>query len=112
MIGSLLILGFTLSLDNFRTAIALGGLRLTWRRSVQVALVFGLVNAVIKPVVNGRSSSMRWCILSSMRKPLVSSKVNQWTLLVGTLPIVFAISSASSRFLSPGASTAHSSWPK
>src|SRR3990170_1168876 len=42
MIGSLLILGFTLSLDNFRTAIALGGLRLTWRRSVQVALVFGL----------------------------------------------------------------------
>jgi cation:H+ antiporter len=26
---------------------------------------------------------------------LVSSKVNQWTLLVGTLPIVFAISSAS-----------------
>ena len=33
MIGSLLILGFTLSLDNFRTAIALGGLRLSWRRS-------------------------------------------------------------------------------
>ena len=26
---------------------------------------------------------------------LVSSKVNQWTLLVGTLPIVFAVSSAS-----------------
>ena len=26
---------------------------------------------------------------------LVSSKVNQWTLLVGTLPIVFAISSSS-----------------
>jgi len=30
---------------------------------------------------------------------LVSSKVNQWTLLVGTLPIVFAISSASLRGL-------------
>jgi cation:H+ antiporter len=30
---------------------------------------------------------------------LVSSKVNQWTLLVGTLPIVFAISSASSHGL-------------
>src|ERR1700730_3261420 len=27
-------------------------------------------------------------------RTLVSSKVNQWTLLVGTLPIVFAISSA------------------
>jgi cation:H+ antiporter len=30
---------------------------------------------------------------------LVSSKVNQWTLLVGTLPIVFAIASASSHGL-------------
>jgi manganese efflux pump family protein len=46
MIGSLLILGFTLSLDNFRTAIGLGGLRLTWRRSVQVALVFGLCDGL------------------------------------------------------------------
>ena len=46
MLGSLLILGFTLSLDIFRTAIALGGLRLTWRRSVQVALVFGLCDGL------------------------------------------------------------------
>jgi putative Mn2+ efflux pump MntP len=42
MIGSLLVLGFTLSLDNFRTAIALGALRLRWRRAVQVALLFGV----------------------------------------------------------------------
>jgi manganese efflux pump family protein len=41
MIGNLLILGITLSLDNFRTAIALGGLRLTRRHAVEVALVFG-----------------------------------------------------------------------
>ena len=46
MIGSLLILGFTLSLDNFRTAVALGGLRLTWRRSLEVALVFGLCDGL------------------------------------------------------------------
>jgi putative Mn2+ efflux pump MntP len=46
MIGSLLILGFTLSLDNFRTAIALGGLRFTWGRSVQVALMFGFWDGV------------------------------------------------------------------
>jgi manganese efflux pump family protein len=46
VIGSLLILGFTLSLDNFRTAVALGGLQLTWRRSVQVALVFGLCDGL------------------------------------------------------------------
>jgi putative Mn2+ efflux pump MntP len=41
MTGELLILGITLSLDNFRTAIVLGALRLTWRHAVQVALVFG-----------------------------------------------------------------------
>lgn len=46
MIGNLLILGITLSLDNFRTAIALGGLRLTRRRAVQVALVFGFWDAL------------------------------------------------------------------
>jgi putative Mn2+ efflux pump MntP len=46
MIVDLLILGITLSLDNFRTAIALGGLRLTWRRAVQVALIFGFWDAV------------------------------------------------------------------
>jgi putative Mn2+ efflux pump MntP len=46
VIGSLLILGFTLSLDNFRTAVALGGLRLGWRQSVQVALVFGLCDGL------------------------------------------------------------------
>ena len=46
MVGSLIILGFTLSLDNFRTAIALGGLRLSWRRSLEIALVFGLCDGL------------------------------------------------------------------
>jgi manganese efflux pump family protein len=46
MIGSVLILGFTLSLDNFRTAIALGALQPTWRRSVQLALMFGFWDGV------------------------------------------------------------------
>jgi putative Mn2+ efflux pump MntP len=41
MIGQLLILGITLGLDNFRTAIVLGALRLSWRHSAQVAVVFG-----------------------------------------------------------------------
>ena len=40
-----LILGFTLSLDNFRTAVALGGLRLGRRHAVQVALAFGFWDA-------------------------------------------------------------------
>ena len=46
MVGSLLILGFTLSLDNFRTAIALGALQPTWRRSVQLAAMFGFCDGV------------------------------------------------------------------
>jgi manganese efflux pump family protein len=46
MIGQLLILGFTLSLDNFRTAIILGTLRMNRRHAVQVALVFGFWDTV------------------------------------------------------------------
>jgi putative Mn2+ efflux pump MntP len=46
MIGDLIVLGFVLSLDNFRTAMALGALRLRWSRAVQVALVFGLWDGV------------------------------------------------------------------
>jgi putative Mn2+ efflux pump MntP len=46
MIGELLILGTVLSLDNFRTAIVLGGLRLSWRHAVRVAVVFGFWDAV------------------------------------------------------------------
>ncbi len=41
MIGSLLVLGVTLSLDNFRTAVVLGAIRLSWRHALQVAVVFG-----------------------------------------------------------------------
>jgi putative Mn2+ efflux pump MntP len=42
MIGSLLLLGITLSLDNFRTSVVLGAMQLSWRRAVKVALVFGV----------------------------------------------------------------------
>ena len=42
---SLLILGFVLSLDNFRLAIALGAFRLSWRRALRIAVVFGLWDA-------------------------------------------------------------------
>ena len=50
MVGNLLVLGFTLSLDNFRTALVLGALGLTWRRALQVALVFGFWDAVAPAV--------------------------------------------------------------
>ena len=39
---ALLALGFGLGQDNFRTSIALGPLRLGWRRAVALALWFGL----------------------------------------------------------------------
>ena len=38
---SLLVLGVVLSLDNFRLAIALGAFKLTWRRALRMAVVFG-----------------------------------------------------------------------
>ena len=39
---SLLTLGVTLSLDNFRTALVLGGLKPSLRRSIKTSLIFGL----------------------------------------------------------------------
>ena len=50
MLGNLLILGMTLSLDNVRTAIVLGALELSWRRSLRVAAVFGFWDAVAPAV--------------------------------------------------------------
>ncbi|GAA1177084.1 manganese efflux pump MntP family protein [Pseudonocardia alaniniphila] len=47
MIVELLVLGFFLSLDNFRVAIALGTVPFSVRRSLQVALVFGLWDGVM-----------------------------------------------------------------
>lgn len=39
---SLLILRFVLSLDNARFSVALGAFGLSWRRALQIAVVFGL----------------------------------------------------------------------
>ena len=47
---SLLILGTILSLDNFRLAIALGAFKLSWRRALRIAVVFGLWDS-ISPLV-------------------------------------------------------------
>jgi putative Mn2+ efflux pump MntP len=56
MIPELLILGFTLGLDNFRASIALGTIPFSRRRAVQVALTFGLWDglAPLAGVVLGR----------------------------------------------------------
>jgi manganese efflux pump family protein len=43
---ALISLGFTLSLDNFRTSIVLGGLKPTLMRSVKTSAIFGLWDGV------------------------------------------------------------------
>jgi len=43
---SLLTLGFTLSLDNFRTSLVLGGLKPTVAQSVKTSLIFGLWDGI------------------------------------------------------------------
>lgn len=45
-VGALLGLGFVLSLDNARVAVALGTLRFSWRRAAQVAVLFGFWDGV------------------------------------------------------------------
>jgi manganese efflux pump family protein len=47
---SLLTLGFTLSLDNFRISIALGGLKPSLRRSVKTSLIFALWDSIAPAV--------------------------------------------------------------
>ncbi|MGW4728504.1 manganese efflux pump MntP [Streptomyces shenzhenensis] len=47
MIWEILVLGFVLSLDNFRVSIALGTVPFGLRRAVQVALTFGLWDAIM-----------------------------------------------------------------
>jgi putative Mn2+ efflux pump MntP len=42
LVFALLSLGFTLSLDNFRTSVVLGGLKPTLLRSIKTSFIFGL----------------------------------------------------------------------
>jgi manganese efflux pump family protein len=45
MIG-LLVIGFALSLDNFRTAVVLGAGRFGWKRALQISVTFGFWDGV------------------------------------------------------------------
>src|SRR5689334_16892278 len=47
-----LVLAFFLSLDNFRSSIAIGTIRFRVRRAVQIAIVFGLWDG-LAPLVGG-----------------------------------------------------------
>lgn len=52
MIVALLVLGFTLGLDNFRSSVALGTVPFGLRRAMQIAVIFGLWDAVA-PLLGG-----------------------------------------------------------
>ncbi|MGH3630256.1 MAG: manganese efflux pump MntP family protein [Sciscionella sp.] len=52
MIVALLVLGFALSLDNFRSSIVLGTVPFGLRRAVQIALVFGIWDS-LAPLAGG-----------------------------------------------------------
>jgi len=43
---ALISLGFTLSLDNFRSSLVLGGLKPTFAQSVKTSAIFGLWDGV------------------------------------------------------------------
>ena len=76
MIWEVLVLGFVLSLDNFRVSVALGTVPFGLRRAVQVALTFGLWDMVMPLVglVLGRQ---------------LGSAIGQYAELVG--PIVLGV---------------------
>ena len=52
MIVGLLVLAFTLSLDNFRSSVALGTVPFGLRRAAQIALIFGIWDG-LAPLVGG-----------------------------------------------------------
>ncbi|NMH99969.1 manganese efflux pump MntP family protein [Pseudonocardia acidicola] len=51
-IVTLLVLGFTLSLDNFRSSVAIGTVPFGLRRAAQIAVIFGIWDAVA-PLAGG-----------------------------------------------------------
>jgi manganese efflux pump family protein len=107
MIGSLLLLGFTLSLDNFRTSVVLGAIQLSWRRAAKVALVFGfwdglapLVGILVGDYVGQRIGSTAdfvaagalaaygvYLVVQAWRTPEPEEPDERWALLGLPLPL-------------------------
>lgn len=130
MIWQVLVLGFVLSLDNFRVAIAFGTVPFGLKRAVQVALTFGLWDAVM-PLVGlliGRQIGESvgdvaelvgaaalggyglYLVISSLRKPEPDELDHPWALfgipLTLSLDNLFAGASLGILGLSPWFSAA------
>ncbi|PZG02930.1 manganese efflux pump MntP [Micromonospora deserti] len=73
MLANLLILGFILSLDNFRTSIALGTLRLGRGHAALVALMFGFCDGVapMVGVLAGRHVSQAIELIAGYLGPIL-----------------------------------------
>jgi manganese efflux pump family protein len=107
MLGELLVLGFVLSLDNFRTAIALGALRLSRRHAFQVAVTFGFWDGVapLTGILIGRYTGEAigntaeyigaaalaaygvYLLVEAWRSPATEEPERRWQLLGLTLPL-------------------------
>jgi manganese efflux pump family protein len=130
MIWEVLVLGFVLSLDNFRVSIALGTVPIPMKRAVQVALTFGLWDAIM-PLVGlliGRQIGQSvgdvaelvgaaalggyglYLVISALRKPEPDQLDHPWALfgipLTLSLDNLFAGSSLGILGLSPWLSAA------
>ena len=86
MIWEVLVLGFVLSLDNFRVSVALGTVPFGLRRAVQVALTFGLWDMVMPLVglVLGRQLGSAIGQYAELVGPVVLGSYGLY-LLVGAL---------------------------
>jgi len=73
VLANLLILGFILSLDNFRTAVALGPLGLGKGRAALVALAFGVCDGVapLVGVLAGRQASQAIELIAGYLGPVL-----------------------------------------
>ncbi|MEO3778465.1 manganese efflux pump [Micromonospora sp. B11E3] len=73
MLANLLILGFILSLDNFRTAVALGPLGLRQGQAALVALMFGVCDGVapLVGVLAGRQASQAIELIAGYLGPIL-----------------------------------------
>ncbi|MFJ4033805.1 MULTISPECIES: manganese efflux pump MntP [Streptomyces] len=130
MIWEILVLGFVLSLDNFRVSIALGTVPFGLKRAMQVALTFGLWDAIM-PLVGlliGRQIGESagdvadlvgaaalggygfYLVISSLRKPEPDELDHPWALfgipLTLSLDNLFAGASLGVLGLSPWFSAA------
>ncbi len=77
MIWEVLVLGFVLSLDNFRVSIALGTVPFGVKRAVQVALTFGLAEWVGAAALGGYGL---YLVISALRNPEPDELDHPWAL--------------------------------